>query len=728
MSDPASLRRPALALALHAAVLFAIAAFGIPWKTPPANVAILLFAALEALAAVGLARDARWGHRLGLIVSGLGLAAGVVVVAGLLSSWAFLRGTWGEFGGGAAIGALLLAAVAFELTGLFPAWLLSRLLRAEVRARFGPGRAPGAGVVVVTALLPLAAAWLASEALALRPLAPLSPAQRGELFALLDAARAGRPLPATPALRGVPVDGPLHVTALKAGRSVARVAGRGEDLQSCASSAAAALARQRRKLADARLKVDRTVASGRVPEALLAAGIAHGTDGLTRDGLEDEKALLPDDLLRAGLFGRTPVLPMLRELRFGADAGWLLRRLPGPGALRRFRTEALVEHEGALLPVTRGGTAGPAPDAQSFRQAALEGGAFVLRRLRADGRFDYRYDPVSGRASGDGDYSLARHAGAAYSLAQLYGGTGEERWQEGARRALDWLVQTSRADCPRPGLRCFPNGDWAPLGPAALSAIAMLEYQRRTGDPRFAAPAGELLASLEALQLPSGELQHRARLSDGAPDERFRTMFASEQAALAFVLADTVLARPQARDRARRALDWLVDDKYDFFLGGFLYGADHWSCLAALDAHETIPDRRYLDFCLGYSRFLQRLQFQPGGWENADYAGHYGFSAVLVPQAPGTAGLTEAIAATTALAQLHGLAAPDVERQAFDGCAALLRDQLRDENAFLARDPAEARGGVRRSLVEPEIRLDFTQHALSALLACSTHAATRPPE
>ncbi len=728
MADPASMVRPSLALALHALLLAAIGAFGVPWKTPAANGIVLALAALELVAAAGLAGERRWGHRLALAVGGLGLGCGVAVVLGLLASWAFLRGTWGEFGGGASIGALLLAAVAFELVGLFPAWLLARLLRPEVRARFGPARAPGAGGLLVAALLPFAGAAGLSEALALRPLPPLSAAQRGELFALFDAARAGRPLPATPSLRGVPVAGPLHLTALRAGRSVARVAGRGDDLQSCASAAADALARQRRRLDGARLKLDRTVATGRVPEALVGPGLAAGADGLTRDGLGDEQALLPDDLLRASLFGRTPVLPMLREIRFGADADWLLRRLPGAGALRRLRTEALVEHEGAFVPVTRGGTPGPAPAAQSFRQAAIDGGDFVLRQLGEDGRFAYRYDPITGRASRGGDYSLPRHAGAAYSLAQLYGVTGEPRWREGARRALDWLVGESTPDCPRPGQRCFPSGRFAPLGPAALSTIAMLEYQRRTGDPRFEAPARELLAYVESMQLPSGELQHRARVEGGAPDVAWRTMFASEQAALALVLADEVLARPGARDRARRALDWLVDDKYDFFLGRFFYGADHWTCLAALDAHAALPDRRYLDFCLGYSRFLQRLQYEPGEWENADYAGHYGYSAVLVPQAPGTAGFGEAIAATAGLAKLHGVSAPDVERQAFDGCGALLRDQLRDENAFLARDPAAARGGIRRSLVEPEIRLDFTPHALSALLSCSTHAGARPPE
>ena len=33
-------------------------------------------------------------------------------------------------------------------------------------------------------------------------------------------------------------------------------------------------------------------------------------------------------------------------------------------------------------------------------------------------------------------------------------------------------------------------------------------------------------------------------------------------------------------EAAERALDWLVD-WYDFFMGGFFYGEEHWTCIAA---------------------------------------------------------------------------------------------------------------------------------------------------
>jgi hypothetical protein len=46
----------------------------------------------------------------------------------------------------------------------------------------------------------------------------------------------------------------------------------------------------------------------------------------------------------------------------------------------------------------------------------------------------------------------------------------------------------------------------------------------------------------------------------------------------------------------------------------------------------------------------------------------------------------------------------------------LRRDQLRPDNSYLAKNPAKARGAVRRSLVQQDVRIDFVQHSISALI------------
>jgi len=248
--------------------------------------------------------------------------------------------------------------------------------------------------------------------------------------------------------------------------------------------------------------------------------------------------------------------------------------------------------------------------------------------------------------------------------------------------------------------------------------VGLLEYQRRTRDDRYAATAGRLVEFLLDMQRPDGDFDHVYDLRRGRALADERRMFASEEAALALVMAHAVLGeRPEHLRAAERALDYLTGPKYDYFLGRFMYGADHWTCIAAEEAYPLgLRSQQYLEFCRGYAGFMRRIQYQPGEWNNADFAGHYGFGAVMVPQAPAAAGFSEAIVSTFALSRRHGEPDEALHDQAALALDALARDQIRDDNSWLMARPDLARGGIRRSLVEEEIRIDFTQHAACALI------------
>jgi hypothetical protein len=447
---------------------------------------------------------------------------------------------------------------------------------------------------------------------------------------------------------------------------------------------------------------------------ILALSVDPGRDGLRRVEGGAERVLLPDDLVRRDRFGNVPILPGLRELRLGLDAGWALGRLGGGGHLERLRTEGWVEHDGRALPVDRADTPGPDPTPEALRAAAIAGGDFILRQIQPDGRFHYRYLAFDGTQPADGEYSIPRHAGTVYSLALLARFTGEARFRAGAEKAAAWLVGRIAA-CGSPELACVAEGRSAELGSSALTLVAMLEYQRSTGDERYAPVARRLAAFLRSMQRPDGEFHHVFDLRGGRPDPRVREMFSSEEAALALVMAHRVLGEDAGA--AERALDYLTGPKYAYFLGRFTYGADAWTCVAADEAWPDLQKPAYLDFCLGYARFLRRIQYDDPG-----RAGHYGFGSFMVPQAPAAAGFSEATISTWLLSRNAGAPADDVRAQTRAALGALLHDQVRDDNAWLMRDPAAARGAIRRSVVQQEARIDFTQHAVSALIRGSAAA------
>lgn len=264
----------------------------------------------------------------------------------------------------------------------------------------------------------------------------------------------------------------------------------------------------------------------------------------------------------------------------------------------------------------------------------------------------------------------------------------------------------------------------AELGGTALTMVGMLEYQRQTGDPQYEGTLHRLAQFLLDMQKENGDFYHFYHLATNTPDRQKRLMFYSEEAALALVMASKILKEDRYLKAAERALDFLTTQKYsEFFLGKVIYGADHWTCIAAEEAWPALQSPKYLEFCQGYADFIGRLQYEKGEWQNADFEGHYGFGAIMVPQAPAAAGFTEAIISTTALAAHQNQPTDALYAQVSAALNALARDQIRKENAWLMPNPEEARGGIRRSLVEQEVRIDFTQHAASALIRGAKLAA-----
>lgn len=723
-----ALRQWAIAELIGGLALLATAIALIPWKTPAINVLICAYAALHLAAGHGLWRTRRWGWRLAIIGGLIGFALGIALVTALIGSWAYLHAIYGDFGLGASIAALLFAGVAVQALIFYPALKLHGLLRAPIRSAMAGGDGLRRAILGLLLIPPVAAVALHLRH-DLDPIDPVPAAAREATIAHLRAALNHAPRPALGALAGLPLGpGPLFVSWYDRGDLRARVSAEGRDLAEAVTRAADLLAdhpniRGRRDLAG-RLKIDRTTATGPVlAEAtpIVALSVNPGLDGLRRLAEDGVRTLLPDDLVQQQRFGAAPLVPGIHELRLGLDARAVLARLAGSGRLERLRTEAWVEPPTGpgALPVVRGNTPLAARGPAAWRTAAIEGGDFVLRQIREDDRFHYQYYPLRDRHPEAATYSIPRHAGTVYSLALLYGLTGHDRYKTGAEAAMRWLVERLPAECGGPDRTCVPDGDWAVLGSSALTLVGMLEYQRRTQDARYADAARRLAAFIRAMQRGDGDFDHKYNIATGALDRDARLMFYSEEAALALVMAHRVLGDTDSLAAAEHALDYLTGPKYSrFFLGWFIHGADHWTCIAAEEAWPALKHRRYLDFCADYAAFIGRLQYDGARWDNADFDGHYGFSGLMVPQAPGAAGFSEAVISAAALARLHGdlELAHALDAQTAAALDALAREQIRPDNAWLMPDPAAARGGIRRSLVEQEVRIDFTQHALSALI------------
>ncbi|MCG5051646.1 MAG: hypothetical protein KA712_01675 [Myxococcales bacterium] len=708
-----TLRFWAGANALYGLTLAGVVLRFVPWKWPAASLVLLTFFALHVATAPGLWRAQRWAYRLAVGAAFVGLGLAVVAVTGLVSSWAFLKGVYGSFGEGASLVSLLLAATVAQVLGLYPALLLRALLQADLRTHFGGARAAGVLLGMLLALPPVLAfdTWGRYR----MPEAPGWSMQTAEAaLAFVRAHLEGRAPGGGSGVTAEQTD-ELFVSLFVAGRVVARAHGRGTTEEALAQIVQS-LGADPRALAGARLKLDRVRGHAPLltwPAFAQALAFDPGRDGVrARQG----HTLLPDDVIAADVAGAAPLLPFLREVRLGVSPAWLRARLAvaEDAPLERVAVESFIECPGApgiaTCRVERGVVQLPA---QTSAQAALRAGHYLLTHQKPDGAFVYIYEPWSDRERPAG-YNLARHAGTAYTLAILHGAFPDQGFDRASARALGWLAARLRPVCG--GRTCLPEGGLAKTGNNALALLAFVTHQAHTQDTQWQHVAQQLAQMLGSLMRENGDLAPGFDLATNAPNVTLPPqMFATEEAAFALVEAARVLSAPAHLAEAERILGFLTGPKYAHFLGRFTYGVDSWTCMAVAALPPPRAHDAWVDFCLGYADFLGRLQLQPDEDKPA-FTGHYGFSHVLVPQAPAAAGFAEALTATLAVARQRNRAPVALETQVKRALAALARDQLRPGNDYLAAVPAASWGAVRRSVVESEVRVDFVQHAAAALV------------
>jgi hypothetical protein len=551
--------------------------------------------------------------------------------------------------------------------------------------------------------------------------------------------------------------GPVIVTVWSGGAPAGRVNGRGDTIAAAVTDAARAIRADAHlahlppaDAAAARIQVD--VVTARAPlgdgdplfaivqipglsaELADAAPLAPGLDGVGAvDTRGVESFLAPGDLVADKLVAKPEPVPALPDLAAGLDRKELAKMFGVDRGWFRFRADTFVERplatraDGPPLPLTHGTPPGPPPTAANLRAAAAAGARYLVAHLAPSGRYVYEQELTTGKRTDPdrGAYSIPRHAGATYFLAQVYRATRDPSLLEPIQRAarhLETLVASGGCNVDvggQPASCVFdPKSDRerASLGSSALTVVALVEYEQATGDARFRPLADRLTRWILWMQRDDGSFVHEYDVARARKIDDTVLFYYSGEAALALARMYRLTHDERYARAAERALDWLTD-WYDFFLGGFFYGEEHWTCIAADTLWPTVDKPAYQDFCDGYGAFLREQQPAPGelpGWD--DLAGAYDEGAPLTAPPNTPAGSrTEAMLSAYALGVHRGDPDPRIRAQILAAAAYLLRQQIRPDNDFAAAG-GDVDGGMPESPVGRTVRIDYVQHTGSAML------------
>jgi hypothetical protein len=465
-------------------------------------------------------------------------------------------------------------------------------------------------------------------------------------------------------------------------------------------------------------------------EMAFALSIVAGVDGVmaTLDG--KTVYVTPDDLLARQGYDHGVSIPEL-TLSFGADVplieamladrlGVTVPDLRARARLRRIRTVREVQARDAEKKPPR-----VTPDTlteDAVRAAALDAARYLARGVSADGHFRYLVDAPTNRTLGG--YDWPRHAGATYFLAQAYGLSPEPALALGALRAAALLRDHAVLDCG--DAKCIGSEDVVDLGSASLALIAFVEIVRNKVDPGYLPLVVDVAKFVRAQQRPDGEFMHQYARGDRRPiDVQF--LYYSGEATLALARAHEVTHDDALLDAARRGLAHLVGPAWSFFGDRYYFGEEHWTCQALDDLWERAPDRDALDFCERWHAYGRNMMYGPGE-SPFDADGAFGVGPVVTPRLTPVASRCEAAVATLDAA-IRANADPReidaLDRQLKRSLALLLREQLRPGQAHLFADPAAVYGAMPGSFVDWQLRIDYAQHAGSAMIRWLNVTAAR---
>lgn len=343
--------------------------------------------------------------------------------------------------------------------------------------------------------------------------------------------------------------------------------------------------------------------------------------------------------------------------------------------------------------------------------AAVKGGEYLLRHQAPDGRFAYQYNAQRNRFSSS--YNLVRHAGTTYALTLLYEVTENPRFLLGARKGVKLLLANTRGPDHTDASAEFEcvvtnDGEEGNLGGTALGVLALLEYATASGDQSMRIRANQLGEFLLHQQDSDGRFRSKFSFVSSDQDD-FESIYYPGEAVLALVRLYQTDRNTRWLTASEKGAGWLMDVRDATHTLAEL-PHDHWLLMGLNELYAVTRNVRYYNqgIRIGASILLaQRKNPQPASW-----IGSFG----VPPRSAPAATRCEGLVAAYFLSLEGGTPNKEYVEALMLALEFVLRCQITPEVAATLPDPNRAAGGFRESPDGWNIRMDFVQHAICALL------------
>ncbi len=369
------------------------------------------------------------------------------------------------------------------------------------------------------------------------------------------------------------------------------------------------------------------------------------------------------------------------------------------------------------LPLLRGMPLHPTVLSPEALLSAVRAGAdYLARSIDAHGVFAYVYDPSRDEVEEAG-YDLLRHAGAIYALMEAYEELHVPEWKTQAEAAIGYLKSRIVRSPDGSYFSSAQDEEQQKVGASGIGLVALAQYEKATGGRSELPTMRELARFIVHQQYPDGHYRDNAdvqREDAGAVGLPKEVTYYAGEAVLGLVrmhAVDTSGARDEWLASARKGADYLVHvrDAQDDLAHQI---QDHWLSYALYDLYALSRDMAYAAHA---QKIADAIVLGEKAFEAAPYPDYKGAFYGEGESAP-TSTRLEALASTIELARFLGRDEAPLRPVAMQLACFARGQQLDADSAYFTKNPARSIGGVRRSLLRSEVRIDFVQHAMSGWL------------
>ena len=470
-----------------------------------------------------------------------------------------------------------------------------------------------------------------------------------------------------------------------------------------------------------------------------------GIDGLElrKDGIS--YYYMPTDAITYSHMGLNSVLKLLvKKTPIGKMTNKISERLKilkesSDWEYYLFRTHAFVTYKDTVLPLYRGNIRFTEFDYDVLKNQVLKSVDWCLENMYDDGRFLYYYECSDDtyidhehpkRPADNLYYNDLRHCGGIISCLRAYQLSGDTKYINAAKKAIDWSISISKSHDTQwgTGYYAFYNKK-SKLGGTGVLLVAIMQYRNITGDKSYDEYIKGYARHIMSRVYSNGEIlgyyihpefQNGQPLIDMNDEERKATFsfYYPGEALLGLALfANCFKDDEELASEVRRvgeiALDWLVEERPKVYADLFTaLPSDAWLMQAIEEwaKDEHFRKQTYLNFVFGDAQTMIDKTYKRDDSPYIDYEGgyYYNYGDHYYPDGARSEGLVAAYW----LARNLGM--KDEEEKLLNACKNVATCQFHlfnsYENNYSHKNPDRSRNSIRFKATRQWVRVDSIQH------------------